>query len=133
MGMPSKRRLLIADDDPSTLAALEISMTSDAWEIETAADALQALIKARDIKPFCILTDVQMPAYGKGTDMLRALRMEKAIADTPVILLTGMELDRVKKLVASDDPRVRIMSKPPNFPQLFAVIKELTGVEASAK
>ena len=111
------------------LSVLEGCLTCPSWQIETATDALQALMKARDLRPFCILTDVQMPSYGRGTDMLRALRMEKATATTPVIILTGMNLERVKPLIAPNDARVRLFNKPPNYDLIVGAIKELTGID----
>ena len=130
--MANKRRLLIADDEPMILDIMKDSLAGSAWEIETAANALDALMKARDLRPFFIITDIQMPAYGKGSDMIRALRLEKAIAATPIIALTGMDPERARKLLPADDTRVRLLSKPPDFPRILAIIKEMTGVEKDA-
>jgi CheY-like chemotaxis protein len=130
--MQGKRRLLLADDDPNILLLLEGALASPAWEIVTASDALEALMKARDLRPFMIITDVQMPAFGKGTDMLRALRLEKATSVTPVIVLTGMDLDRVRALLPPNDPHVRLFAKPPDFNRLLPTIQEMTGVDGRA-
>ncbi len=127
--MPEKRKLLLVDDDSLIIDLLKNVLASPAWEIATASDALQALMKARELRPFLIVSDVQMPAFGKGTDFLRALRMEKATAATPVIMLTGMELDRVRPLVSADEKRVRFFNKPPDHELLYAAIQELTGVD----
>ena len=129
--MDQKPCLLITDDDPAILATLSMALESDAWRIETAGDALQALIKVRAFQPFLIMTDVGMPKYGKGTDLLRSVRMEKAIAATPFIILTGMELERVRKMLPEGEKGVRLMGKPPNFAKILELIKELTGVDAS--
>lgn len=130
--MAQKRRLLIADDEPMILHLLVDALASPAWEIVTATNALETLMKARDLRPFCIVSDIQMPAYGKGTDMIRALRLEKAISHTPVILLTGMDPERAQNLLPPNDARVRLLVKPPDFPKIFALIKEMTGVDKEA-
>lgn len=130
--MSDKRILLIVDDDPMIVATLEAALSNSNWDIETANDALQAFMKARDLRPFLIVTDVQMPAYGKGSDMVRALRMEKATMLTPVIVLTGMELSRAKRLLPPDDARIQVFNKPPDFDAILLAIKELTGVDPSA-
>ena len=127
--MSSKRRLLIVDDEPMILEILESSLSGPAWEITTASNAIDALMKARELRPFFIITDIQMPTYGKGTDMIRALRLEKAIAATPILVLSGMEPDRAQKLIPADDTRVRFLSKPPDFSRILAVIKEMTHVD----
>jgi len=126
--MASKRRLLIADDEPMILEVMQDALTGPAWDITTASDAMDALMKARELRPFFIITDIQMPSYGKGTDMIRALRMEKAIAATPLIVLTGMDPERAKRLLPADDARLRLLTKPPDFARILSIIKELTGV-----
>jgi CheY-like chemotaxis protein len=130
--MATKRRLLIADDESMILDIMKDNLSGPAWEIETASNALDALMKARDLRPFFIITDVQMPSYGKGTDMIRALRQEKVIAATPIIVLTGMDPERAKKLLPPEDTRLRLLSKPPDFPRILSIIKEFTGVEKDA-
>lgn len=129
MMAPVNRSLLIVDDDPMILAALEAGLGDAGWTIETASDAMSAFIKARDLRPFLIITDVQMPSFGKGTDMVRALRKEKATATTPVIVMTGMDLSRARALLPPDDPHTRLIGKPPDFDKIGALIKELSGAD----
>jgi len=128
----NKRRLLIVDDEAIILDLMSDALAGPAWEISTAANALDALMKARDLRPFFIITDIQMPSFGKGTDMIRALRLEKAIAETPIIVVTGMDPERAQKLLPPNDPRVRLLIKPPDFTRILALIKEMTGVDKDA-
>ncbi len=130
--MPVLRRLLIVDDDPLIVRYLSEALASPAWEVVAASDAMNAFMLARDLRPFMILTDVQMPSYGSGPDMVKALRREKVLANTPVLVITGMQPERAQKLLAPDDARVRLMSKPPDIDAIFRVIKELTGVDGAA-
>lgn len=126
------RRLLVVDDDPMILAAMEAGLGDGPWQFETASDAMSAFIKARDLRPFLIITDVQMPSFGKGTDMVRALRKEKATASTPVIVMTGMDLARAQALLPAGDPHTRLIGKPPDFDKIEALIRELAGVDPKA-
>lgn len=127
------RRLLIVDDDPMILAAMEAGLGGGPWTIETACDAMSAFIKARDLHPFLIITDVQMPTFGTGTDMVRALRKERASAATPVIVMTGIDLARAKAMLPGEDPYTRFIGKPPDFPKIEALIREMSGVDPQAK
>lgn len=133
MMAPMNRRLLMVDDDPMILEALKAGLGEGPWTVETASDAMSAFVKARDLRPFLIITDVQMPSFGKGTDMVRALRKEKATATTPVIVMTGMDLTRARALLPPDDPHTRLLGKPPDFDTIEVLIKELTGVDPRAK
>ena len=126
------KRLLVVDDDDEIRDLVQRILTSPHWQVATANDAIEALIKARDIRPFLIVTDVQMPQFGLGTDMVHAIRMDKALKDTPVIVLTSMELGRVKTQLPQGDPKVRMLNKPPAPESLFAMIKELTGIDGKS-
>ena len=132
MPMPPGRRLLIVDDDPEMLLFLSEALASPAWQIATAPDAMGAFIKARDLRPFMILTDMRMPSFGSGLDMVNALRLEKAVAATPVLVLTGMDAERAKRLVPEGDPLLRLMFKPADIDVIFRHIRELTGVDGAA-
>jgi CheY-like chemotaxis protein len=54
-------RMLIADDDPCVLRAVADRCTGMGFEVETASNGLQALIKASQSKPDILVIDVHMP------------------------------------------------------------------------
>jgi CheY-like chemotaxis protein len=54
-------KMLIADDDPCVVKALVERCTRMGFEVETAANGLQALIKASECKPDILVIDVHMP------------------------------------------------------------------------
>jgi CheY-like chemotaxis protein len=54
-------KMLIADDDPCVLRALAKRCTQMGFEVETAANGLQALIKASQRRPDILVIDVHMP------------------------------------------------------------------------
>lgn len=128
-----KRRLLVVEDDLELLSLLEMGLAAPGWTVETATDAMSGFEKARDLRPFLIITDYRMPNFGKGSDMLRALRMEPVLAKTPVIFLTSVDLQRVQATVPEGETRVRLLNKPPNFQVLKATIRDLTGVDGSVE
>ena len=123
-----KKRLLLVDDDSSMLGFVQLGLESEFWTIETASDAMSGFEKVRDIRPFLIISDFQMPDFGKGTDLVRAIRREPVIAKTPIIILTGMELQHVRARLPKGEELVRMLNKPPDFDLLRRYIAELTGV-----
>lgn len=131
MHKKTKRRLLIVDDDGGMLDILSRMLADPDWDIETANDAMSAFIKARECRPFLIITDILMPTFGKGTDMIRALRKEKVLEKTPVIVLTGVPLEQARELVPPGDPSIRILIKPPDTVVLRTLIRDLGGVGAA--
>jgi CheY-like chemotaxis protein len=54
-------RMLVADDDPCVVRALVKRCTRMGFEVETAANGLQALIKASQRRPDILVIDVHMP------------------------------------------------------------------------
>jgi len=83
-----KPTILIVDDEPTNLAALQ-QILADDYRLVFARDALAALHAARRSMPGLILLDVRMP----GTDGLELCRMLKADPLTeaiPVIFVTRL-------------------------------------------
>jgi len=54
-----------------------------------AADGLEGIRKARQVKPDLIVLDVMMPKEG-GIQMYRDLRVDDELKDIPVIMLSGI-------------------------------------------
>ncbi|MEQ9258513.1 MAG: response regulator [Roseovarius sp.] len=85
-------RVLVVDDDPSTLQLLKTALTAiDNYDVTTAncADRAIDLIEEAQ-KPFdCLLLDVQMPETN-GIVLLRGIREIPEYADTPILMLTAM-------------------------------------------
>jgi CheY-like chemotaxis protein len=80
-------RMLIADDDPSVLRAVADRCALMGFDVETASNGLQALIKAGRHKPDVLVIDVHMPEV----DGLSVLSYLVDIARTAlhVIVMTG--------------------------------------------
>ncbi|MBI3105333.1 MAG: response regulator [Candidatus Rokubacteria bacterium] len=80
------QRILVADDDPSSLEGLRVLLAIWGYEVDTAPDGRVALQKISAAEPKAVITDVVMPVMN-GLELLRALRIEKP--GVPVIVLTG--------------------------------------------
>jgi two-component system chemotaxis response regulator CheY len=85
------KRVLIADDDPSSLAILQIMLESDGdFEIVSAQDGEEAwkLLEGGGVFDVCIL-DVMMPVLD-GLALTKRMRAHPALRDQPVILCTSL-------------------------------------------
>src|SRR3954447_19945482 len=79
-------RVLIVDDEPAVLAALDRALRLDGYEIELAADGRQALDRLADARQDAIVLDVAMP----GIDGLEGCRRLRSSGDrTPVWMPPG--------------------------------------------
>jgi two-component system cell cycle response regulator len=112
-------RILIADDDPVTLLALETLLTRRGWELITAVDGHQAYeILRRADAPKLAIVDWMMPGMS-GPQLCRKLRESLQTKQTHIIMLTGKrgKEDVVIGLGAGADDYVR---KPFDIDELHA-------------
>lgn len=84
-----KPRILVADDDLEILSLVSRHVRSIAGEVLEASDGEEALRVARREKPDLIILDVMMPGMS-GWEVCRAVREDDQLADTGVIMLTGI-------------------------------------------
>lgn len=100
--------LLVEDHEDTRQMYAEFLQLS--FEIETAADAQTALRSLRRRRPDLVVTDVSLPGMD-GFDLIAALRAEPALADLPVICLSGFggnTYERRARAVGCD----RLLQKP---------------------
>ncbi len=118
-----KRRVLVADDDPSIRHAVRLKLTKADLDVITAQDGEEALRLALEQEPELMIVDVAMP-YMTGYELCRELRKNTRFGRTPAIVLTAMEQDIDPKL-AAELGVVRFMTKPFSPRELVATVLEL--------
>jgi DNA-binding response OmpR family regulator len=104
----AKSRILVVDDDAKTVAAVRLYLEHAGYLVDTAADGLAALERARaEPAPDLVVLDRMLP-HLDGLAVCRLVRGESGI---PVILLTARtsEADRLEGLDLGADDYV---SKP---------------------
>ena len=88
--LPAERHfVLIADDDESQVAALELSLSRQGYDTFSAHSGPSALKLARQQRPDLILLDVQLPEMD-GLRVCTHLADDVATCHIPVIILSGM-------------------------------------------
>ncbi len=98
--------------------------------VATASDAEQAFILARDIKPIIIISDIQMPGFGYGTEILKRLRAVDPVMmrTVPIIFMTGMDLNEARKLLPKNDPMIGLLQKPVDVMMVRGYVWKLAKV-----
>lgn len=117
MGQLKGIKILLVDDEPNILQFLELGLTNEGFEVQTATDGMAAVAMASEFQPHVIILDVMMP----GMDGFEVCRMIKKSENAAVIMLTAKDEvdDRVKGLTLGADD---YMMKPFSFEELLARI-----------
>src|SRR3954470_13700612 len=117
-------RVLVVEDDPSVRGLLQTLLNGEGYDVATASDGLAGLVKASSAKPDLMLLDLMMPDLG-GVRVLEELRGDPALADVPVIVVTG-KLEAVPAMQAVLGEH-SVFAKPFGVADLLARVAEVTG------
>ena len=103
------KRILIVDDEPTSLKIAQEACESGGYEAITAQDGLDALVKIKKQAPDLVVLDVMMPEIN-GYDVCYQLRFNKDFQQLPIVLMTV----RDQELSADIGERVNIdyLQKP---------------------
>ena len=117
------RRVLIAEDDPPGAELLEAYLGETDYEIQTAADGEETLLKAKQWQPDLVLLDVMMPKIS-GFEVCKRLRAEPATCKIAVLMVTALDqpsdVDRGVEAGAND-----FLTKPINKTELLLRVRSL--------
>ena len=116
--MPEKQRILVVDDERQITRVLSRGLTTQGYDVHTAADGEAALQTFSDWHPDLVVTDLSMPIMN-GLELCRRLR---AFSEVPIIVLSvkGEERAKVEALDAGADDYV---TKPFGIDELLARIR----------
>ncbi len=111
----SNARVAVIDDDRMVREMLELGLSREGFDVQTAADGYAALDLVRRFDPEVIVLDIMMPKID-GITLLPKLR---EISQAPILMLTakGDTGDKVRSLAAGADD---YLVKPFVFEELIA-------------
>src|SRR5260370_11554564 len=101
---PRRKRLLIAEDNEAERMSVGELLAHPDLEIEMAASGRDALDKLRESRFDCMVLDLRLPDMS-GFEGLEKVQQEEALADLPVVVVTGREL------TADEDAQVHTMAR----------------------
>src|ERR1700752_4387737 len=111
-------RVLIVEDEPALLRALQINLRARGYEVITSTAGREALVEAARRPPDAVLLDLGLPDVD-GTEVIRQLRITSLV---PVIVLSGRagSGDKIGALDAGADDYV---TKPFSMEELIARLR----------
>src|SRR5688572_20290199 len=118
----SKIVVLIADDEPSTVALLSRHLRSRGYKVLEAVDGDQAWELAHEHLPHVVVLDVMMPGMS-GWEVCRKIREAVSLAHTGVVMLTGIG-ENLNEMTSPLYGADAYLDKPFEFSDLDRKIKE---------
>lgn len=82
------KQILIIDDDLGIREALTEVLSMEGYEVETAANGQEGLVKLRGFRPSLVLLDLMMPEMN-GIEFRKAQLAEGLAPDVPVVLMSA--------------------------------------------
>ncbi len=116
--MPKK--ILIIDDDPIVVQYLSALFTDNGYAVCTATSSQEGLDIVKTEKPDLITLDLEMPGDW-GSRFYRNLRKDKALRNTPIIVISGIDGDHAVK------DAVAFLAKPFDTEKLLGIVKKVIG------
>ncbi len=114
------KRLLVVDDEPNLLRAVAVALRAEGFDVTTARNAREALVRVAESVPDLIVSDIRMPGMD-GYAFARQLRHAPHSALIPIIFLTAKDEieDRIEGFRSGVDV---YLTKPFEPSELIAVI-----------
>src|ERR1700742_4456590 len=115
---PERSRVLVVDDEPQITRVLRTVLTSQGYQVQTAAEGESALTNFNEWRPELVITDLYMP-HMDGLELCKRIR---AVSAVPIIVLSvkGEEKAKVEALDSGADDYV---TKPFGMDELLARVR----------
>jgi chemosensory pili system protein ChpA (sensor histidine kinase/response regulator) len=122
--------VLVVDDSLTVRKITSRMLAREGFEVATAKDGVDALQQLQDIRPDCILLDVEMPRMD-GFEFARNLRADDATRGIPIIMITSRTADKHRNHALEIGVN-EYMGKPYQEDQLLEMIRRYTRETAPA-
>ena len=123
--MAGLKKILIVDDDPTTLKILSVRLRINGYEVLTATNGEEGLQKAKSENPDLLLLDLMLPKIN-GYQVCRMLKFDDKFKRIPIIILSALheKKEHDKAVEAGADG---VLLKPFDLELLLSKIKDSLG------
>jgi chemosensory pili system protein ChpA (sensor histidine kinase/response regulator) len=122
--------VMVVDDSLTVRKITSRMLAREGYEFVTAKDGVDALQQLQDMKPDCILLDVEMPRMD-GFEFARNVRADDATRGIPIIMITSRTADKHRNHALEIGVN-EYMGKPYQEDELLVLIKRYTRESALA-
>ena len=124
------QKILVADDQTDVLQLIAVRLKSNGFDVVTAGDGQEALLKVKEEQPNLVVLDLMMPKLD-GYKACRLLKFDSRYKKIPVMILSARSQNEDIKL-AEKCGADAYMVKPFDPPAFIGKIKELLAAAEAA-
>jgi CheY-like chemotaxis protein len=117
--------VLVVDDEASVRSLISNSLRDHGYRITEAADGIDALRLARELRPAAVVLDIELPTLD-GTTVLQSLRSDPETDQLPIIGMSGHDIDP-----ADERSFTCFLQKPFSPSDVVFVLAQVAPVSAS--
>lgn len=120
-------KVLVVDDSWTDLTLMASPLRENGFEVITAVDGEEAVEKAMQEQPQCILLDIVLPNKQSGFQVCRKLKSMEQTYHIPIILVSIKNTELDVKWGMQQGANMYIF-KPFTREELLSSVRSLTGV-----
>jgi DNA-binding response OmpR family regulator len=121
----NEKHILVVEDDPALLEALQIILEEEGYTVWTATNGVKALQVLKDVRADLIVADIKMPRMD-GYAFCEAVRSQPRLTRVPFIFLTA-KAARDDILAGKALGAVDYITKPFDPHELLVVVRARLG------
>ncbi len=118
--------ILFVDDDPFVIKLYRRRLKREGFRVEVAEDGEAAMAKLKQTKPALVLLDLMLPKVS-GQDILKFIRSDAELKDTPVLVLSNAFMDKQASQAMSAGATRGILKPECSPTKLVELVTELLG------
>ena len=118
----NKKKILVADDDPSILEAIKLILEDEGYEVIVTVDG-GTVYKMEKEYPDLLLLDIWMSGQD-GSDICKFLKSRKTTKDIPIIMISAnKDTEEIARNAGADG----FITKPFEIEDLIAIVTKFTS------
>jgi len=116
-------RILIVDDEPNIVFAMELLMKKEGYEVHAVDEGEKVFPAIREFRPDLILLDIMLPKID-GYEVCQRIRADAALKDIRIIMITakGRDVEKEKGMALGADYYI---TKPFSTREVVMKVKEI--------
>lgn len=128
--MSEKKKILHVEDDRNIQLLVRVLLERAGYAVVTAADAMQAVMMARQNAPDLIILDIMIPAGG-GQGVFERVRNLTTIGHVPILIYSANPKSMLESGIAFGSDVV-FLQKPAGNAEILATVKDILEGRAPA-